>query len=109
MTPQKVCDILIRIIDEDWHVYTDDAINALEYAAKVVEKEISKKPVKIEKPLNLNGWKVAVLSKYHCPNSLCNRELKQYSIFEHDNTSEKVIRPYCPFCGQKLDWKEKDD
>ena len=29
MTPQKVSDILIRIIDEDWHVYTDDAINAL--------------------------------------------------------------------------------
>ena len=110
MTPQKVCDILLRIIDEDWHVYTDDAINALEYAAKIVNKEIAKKPVKIEKPLDLEHWgQIATKMEYHCPNSLCSREVLPYTIFEHGNTKETVVRPYCPFCGQKLDWEEKDE
>ena len=76
MTPQKVSDILIRIIDEDWHVYTDDAINALKYAAKVVEKEIPKKPFK--------------QNDYYCGN--CNKIVFNTGFI------------YCPFCGQKFDW-----
>lgn len=85
MTPQKVSDILIRIIDEDWHVYTDDAINALEYAAKVVKKEIPKKPIRDK-------------DTYICPSC--------YSSF---NTTDSAYEQYCPFCGQKFDWEEKDD
>lgn len=101
MTPQKVSDILIRIIDEDWHVYTDDAINALEYAAKVVEKEIPKEPVKTEVPLDLEHWgKIATKIEYHC--SCCSKELIQITFVE--KTNERVVRPYCPFCGQKIDW-----
>ena len=95
MTPQKVIDILDRIVDEDWHVYTDDAINALEYAAKVVEKEIPKTPIKNENELVINGHKIASTYEYHCPNGMCN----------------EFVRPritYCPWCGQKLDWEEKD-
>lgn len=110
MTPEKVSDILIRIIDEDWHVYTDDAINALEYAAKVVEKEIPKKPIKIEKPLTINGHKVASMSEYHCPNQLCNGEIRPRSKCQNQHY-EQVKTTYCPWCGQKLDWnlEEKDD
>ena len=91
MTPQKVSDILIRIIDEDWHVQTDDAINALEYAAKVVEKEIPKKP--IEKRIE-NGDQTQVLDV--CP--ICGSP-----------DIDKECGVYCPKCGQKLDWEEKDD
>lgn len=92
MTPQKVSDILIRIIDEDWHVYTDDAINALEYAAKVVEKEIPKKP--IEKRIE-NGDQTQVLDV--CP--ICGSP-----------DIETEYGNYCPKCGQKIDWwEEKDD
>lgn len=110
MTPKKVSDILIRIIDEDWHVYTDDAIEALKYAAKVVDKEIPKKPVKIEKPLDIEHWgEIATKTEYHCPNGLCNREVLKYTIIEYSNSQEIVARPYCPFCGQKLGWEEIDD
>lgn len=91
MTPEKVCDILIRIIDEDWHVYTDDAINALEYAAKVVEKEIPRKP--IEKRIE-NGDQTQVFDV--CP--VCG--------FPY---IDQEFGDYCPKCGQKLDWEEKDD
>ena len=108
MTPQKVSDILIRIIDEDWHVYTDDAINALEYAAKVVEKEIPKKPIKTEKALTINDHKVASIPEYHCSNQLCNREIRPISKCNNQHY-EQVKTTYCPWCGQKLDWEEKDD
>ena len=98
MTPQKVSDILIRSIDEDWHVYTDDAddaINALKYAAKVVEKEVPKKP--IEKRIE-NGDQTQVLDV--CP--VCRSP---------DIDTE--CGNYCPKCGQKIDWwgekGEKDD
>ena len=106
MTPQKVSDILIRIIDEDWHVYTDDAINALEYAAKVVNKEIAKKPVKIEKPLIINGHKVSSISENYCPNCLCNKFTSP--LFEENG---RVKTSYCKWCGQKIDWnlEEKDE
>ena len=92
MTPQKVSDSLIRIIDEDWHVYTDDAINALEYAAKVVEKEIPKVP--IEKRIE-NGDQTQVLDV--CP--ICGSP-----------DIETEYGNYCPKCGQKIDWwEEKND
>lgn len=91
MTPQKVSDILIRIIDEDWHVYTDDAINALEYAAKVVEKEIPKKP--FEKRIE-NGDQTQVFDI--CP-------------FCGSPDIDQECGDYCPKCGQKLDWEEKDE
>ena len=82
MTPQKVSDILIRRIDEDWHVYTDDAINALKYAAKVVEKEIPKVPIADhEKELCI------------CPS--CYTEFTTFDLANED---------YCPHCGQKIDW-----
>lgn len=84
MRPEKVCDILIRIIDEDWHVYTDDAINALKYAAKVVEKEIPKK-------------RIVDNSVYLCPS--CRVTAFRVTEYQH----------YCPYCGQKLNWEEKDD
>ena len=90
MTPEKVCDILIRIIDEDWHVYTDDAINALEYAAKIVEKEIPKKP--IEKHIE-NGDQTQVLDV--CP--ICGSP-----YIDKDEGGD-----YCPGCGQKILWEEK--
>ena len=105
MTPQKVSDILIRIIDEDWHVYTDDAINALKYAAKVVEKEIPKIPLKIENELVINDHKVASTFEYHCPNDLCNKITPP--VYEHGKTYKRVKISYCPWCGQKLDWEEK--
>lgn len=91
MTPQKVCDILIRIIDEDWHVYTDDAINALEYAAKVVDKEISKKPYVL---FTENGDQTQVFDV--CP--VCGSP-----------DIDKECGDYCPKCGQKILWEEKDD
>lgn len=90
MTPQKVSDILIRIIDEDWHVYTDDAINALEYAAKVVEKEIPEKPYVL---FTENGDQTQVFDV--CPN--CGSP-----------DIDKECGDYCPKCGQKLVWEEKD-
>ena len=91
MTPQKVSDILIRIIDEDWHVYTDDAINALEYAAKVVDKEIPKKP--IDKRID-NGDQSQVFDV--CP--ICG--------FPY---IDQEFGDYCPKCGQKLDLEEKNE
>lgn len=91
MTPQKVCDILIWIIHEDWHVYTIDGINALEYAVKVVEKEIPKKPS--EKRFH-NGDQTQVLDV--CP--ICGSP-----------DIDKEFGDYCPKCGQKMDWEEKDD
>ena len=84
MTPQKVSDILIRIIDEDWHVYTDDAINALKYAAKVVDKEIPKKPIAVSITMSI------------CPS--CKSPF-----------IEKGSGDYCPGCGQKIDWEEIDE
>lgn len=91
MTPQKISDILIRIIDEDWHVYTDDAIEALKYAAKVVEKEIPKKPS--EERFH-NGDQTQVLDV--CP--ICGSP-----------DIDKEYGDYCPKCGQKLNWEEKDE
>lgn len=91
MRPQKVSDILIRIIDEDWHVYTDDAINALQYAAKVVEKEIPKKPS--EERFH-NGDQTQVLDI--CP--ICGSP-----------DIDKECGDYCPNCGQKISWEEKDE
>ena len=71
---------------------------------------IPKKPVKIERPLDLKHWgQIATKMEYHCPNSICNREVLQFTIFEHGNTKETVVRPYCPFCGQKLDWEGGQD
>ena len=98
MTPQKVSDILIRIIDEDWHVYTDDAINALEYAAKVVEKEIPRTPVKIKGVADpeIPDDVISILGDfyhYQCP--ACSGRLTKIPT-----------KVYCPFCGQKIDWEE---
>ena len=91
MSPKKVSDILIRIIDEDWHVYTDDAINALKFGAKVVDKEIARKP--FEKHIE-NGDQTQVLDV--CP--ICGSP-----------DIDKEYGDYCPKCGQKIMWEEKDE
>lgn len=91
MTPQKVSDILIRIIDEDWHVYTDDAIEALTYAAKVVDKEIPKHPYVLSTEYGKHTQ-----AFYVCP-------------FCGSPEIDQERGDYCPKCGQKLNWEEKDE
>lgn len=92
MSPQKVSDILIRIIDEDWHVYTDDTddvIEALRIAAETMKKEIPKVPIADHQ-----------YELYICPN--CNSAFTTFDLANED---------YCPYCGQKIDWdwEETDD
>ena len=91
-------DIKIRVIDSNKLI---DAINAGSYdinlsavmalGAVVVGKEIPKKP--IEKRIE-NGDQTQVLDV--CP--ICGSP-----------DIDKECGDYCPKCGQKLDWEEKDD
>ena len=89
MSPQKTIDILNRIVDEDWHVYTDDAIEALETAASNMTKEIPRDIVKFK--TNEVGIEFAIVRCPKCKGLLVGPE------------------KYCPNCGQKLNWEEKDD
>ena len=90
MKAEKVIDILERIVEEDWHVYTDDAIEALQFAAGRMEKEIPKKPFVL---FTENGDQTQAFDV--CPN--CGSP-----------DIDKECGDYCPKCGQKLDWEEKD-
>ena len=102
MSPQKVIDIMDRIIDEDWHVYTDDAIEALKIASARMEKDIPKPVIKIDIPLLFDDQE-GVYPEYHCPNGLCNKRL--HPLYE----SKRVKMTYCPWCGQQIDWEENDE
>lgn len=91
MTPQKVSDILIHIIDGDWRIDATDTIEALKYAVKVVDKEISKTPYVL---FFENRDQTQVFDV--CP--ICGSP-----------DIDKECGDYCPKCGQKLNWEEKDD
>ena len=89
MTPQKTIDILAKIVQEDWHVYTDDAIEALNTAATTMLKEIPREVIRINSVYE--GIEFGIVRCPKCKGLLVGPE------------------KYCPKCGQKIDWEEKDE
>ena len=73
------CGIEVPLYDEE-----------LEVVVEALEKQIAKKPKKIE----VEGYRYT--DTYRCP--ICG-----------GNFSGTGIADYCYHCGQKLDWSEYDD
>ena len=73
------CGVEVPLYDEE-----------LEVVVEALEKQIAKKPKKIE----VEGYRYT--DTYRCP--ICG-----------GNFSGTGIADYCYHCGQKLDWSEYDD
>ena len=70
-------------------------METLELALEALENQIAKKPKKLSyEPLIKHGW------KYECPE--CGKAIGLNSV-GFDFTDED---PFCPSCGQKIDWEE---
>lgn len=73
---------------------------ALDIAIQALEKQIPKKPMRIER--NAMGWEYR---DYYCPcGKFIGAEPHIKSILEKGEIPVK----YCDDCGQKLDWSDKD-
>lgn len=73
---------------------------ALDIAIQALEKQIPKKPMRIER--NAMGWEYR---DYYCPcGKFIGAEPHIKSILEKGEIPVK----YCDDCGQRLDWSDKD-
>lgn len=89
MTAEKVISLLNRIIDEDGHLYTDDARTALFLSVDYIQKEIPMEPkavYTVVKPIAITDFRCGFCAK----------------VVNNTYT-------YCPNCGQKIKWEEEDD
>lgn len=60
-------------------------VQAFKLAIEALEKQIPKKPVLENR----------YIGHYNCP--ICNEDCTYDTVFKY---------PYCPFCGQAIDWSD---
>lgn len=93
MTAKKAIEFLrmhFEYLKERWKPYPDyNVLEAIRFAISAIEKQIPKKPKKIE----AEGYRYT--DTYRCP-TCCG------------NFSGTGIADYCYHCGQKLDWSDEE-
>ena len=100
MKPEEAIEILqerIDLIKQDWSGIADfvEYQEALERAAKSLEKQIPRKPIDKTKPDDTASRAYENCNIIVCPT--CGGRLKL-----------KSKGKYCDKCGQKLDWREEE-
>ena len=88
MTVEEAIDELKRIR----HHGTERLIKALEVAISALEKQIPKKPTH-EATRYINNT---------CP--YCKNVIDNI-----DRCGNRILEPFCKFCGQAIDWSEEND
>ena len=102
MTNEEAIRYIIRHCNPDYPKGKTEWETAINMAIEALEKQIPKKPIRIDKNKEFDGnWKKV------CP--LCGRKL-----IERITTSEKSFPRYYNYtdhcwCGQAIDWGEKND
>lgn len=84
----------IHMLYHNWSVADEIAENIKNYADILHEKEVPKKPVYKKDYVGE--------SNYFC--SRCD-SLMPFTL----NRTAQIKYPFCPYCGQKLDWSDEDD
>lgn len=74
---------------------------ALDMAIQALEKQIPKKPMRIER--SAMGWEY---KDYYCP---CGRFIGPEPHIKSILEKGEVPVKYCDDCGQKLDWAEESE
>lgn len=87
MTYKTAAEMIDRILDEDRHLYTERALNALKMGKDALLKLEPTPPVKVE---DLDGTP-QLLEEYACPT--CGVHLCAYELIDTTN---------CPVCGQRF-------
>ena len=87
MTYKDAAAMIDRILDEDRHLYTEKAVNALEMGKDALLKLEPTPPVKVENPDCIHP----LLEEYVCPT--CRAHVCAYELIDTTN---------CPVCGQRL-------
>lgn len=81
--------------------YVESFIKAFDMAIQALEKQIPKKPMRIER--SAMGWEYM---DYYCPcGKFIGAEPHIKSILEKGEIPVK----YCDNCGQRLDWGKKNE
>ena len=95
-TARLILDLLnSKHHDSCVHKFQEDEIN---YVIETLNTSVEKTPVRLTyKPLIDSGW------AYECPTCGCAVGQNKNAL---DYTQEDK---YCPSCGQKLDWRTKND
>ena len=81
--------------------------NSMDIFQELIDKVTPKKPIikELERPDGKGGkefWEYL----YQCPT--CEENYKKNKVIHHFNSLDKGI-PYCKYCGQKLDWSDKNE
>ena len=87
MTYEEAIENLQYIISNDCTETQHDFVEEIEMAIEALEKQIPKKPV-LENRYS---------GHYNCP--ICNEDCTYDTVFKY---------PYCPFCGQAIDWSDDE-
>lgn len=101
MTHEEVIEALRLMNLKRSHPFLswEETMEVRDIAIQAIEKQIPKKPMKIEK--NSNPYYELKYSL--CPN--CSEAIDKYAIYD---CVHKGIRTYCPRCGQAIDWSEEE-
>lgn len=101
MNEQEAVETLERLFSDSTnedYPFTECFANALAVAMQALEKQIPKRPMRIER--NAMGWEYR---DYYCPcGKFIGAEPHIKSILEKGEIPVK----YCDNCGQRLDFKE---
>ena len=108
MTIERALELLPQMRDSEWitvvgqvtAIYTDEAKEAFNMAISALEKQIPKKPKRIDKNATFDGnWKKV------CP--ACGRVLVE-RITTPEESYPRIYNhtPHC-ICGQAIDWEEE--
>ena len=95
----------IKILQRDLQIQLEnkalpDGIEAIEIAIQALEKQMPKKPMRIER--SAMGWEYM---DYYCPcGKFIGPEPHIKSILEKGEIPVK----YCDDCGQRLDWRDEE-
>lgn len=99
MTPEEVIESLKYLVSDDCTDTQADYREEIETAVKLLEKQIPKKPFRLDYKLLIDdGW------TYGCPNCKCACGQNKYTNYEYIEAQE----PFCGQCGQAIDWSDSE-
>ncbi len=91
MTPQEAIDLVVLC---GLNVRGNKESECISVIVSALEKQIPKKPT----------HEATLYKCFTCPN--CKNVVDEFIDFRGEKT--RVITPYCKFCGQNLDWGDKE-
>lgn len=85
----KFLEVKQRNMTQNRHIYNEQTIEVNGLAILALEKQIPKKPIKVEKHY------------YKCPCCKQDLSVSDDDIFVYESSTPK----YCNFCGQAIKWE----